>query len=87
MDIEKLNKANELKNKIDQYKEALGCFETYYGENEACSNNPKIIIEYDDWDGRETAILPDIINDNMVIVLKDYISNCLKSVEKEFESL
>lgn len=88
MDIDKLNKANELRNKIDKYKEALNCFETFYDDNrKPTSNNPKIIIEYDDWDGRETTILPDVINDNMIIILKDYISKCLVNVEKEFESL
>ena len=86
MNLTTLKRANELSRKIDQLKTALDTFEwsEYYGGG---SKNPKIIIEHDGCDGRETHILPMLMSDNLLIVLKQEINKNLAEALREFDEL
>lgn len=103
MDKETLKKANELSNLIEELKKALLCFE--YDENEIpnswknegeklppkmVSTNPKLIIEYDEWDEdmyRHQQPIPIVLSDFLIDVIKQHIETNLKNLKQEFKNL
>lgn len=97
MNLETLNKANSLKRKIDELKSIASCF--YYPQyneegnetGEVClgmSRNPKIIIEYDDYeDGREEFKLPIILSEKFIQFIFNESASELQKCIEEFESL
>ena len=91
MDKEKLEKGNEILRKINKYESALECFEWVPGENgggDVISLNPKLAIEFDDWDdGREMMVLPDIISEDFIEMLKTHIETRIEELLKEFDEL
>ena len=97
MNLEILNKANDLKRKIEQLQAITFCF--YYPEydnegNETGkldfdhSRNPKIIIEFDDYEGgREELKLPLVPSEKFVKTIFDESAKELQKTIQEFESL
>jgi hypothetical protein len=84
MDIETLEKANSLNQKIKQLDEALNCFEWIQGESiPPISRNPRIIIEFDN-DGREQIKLPFLLSNFLVTILKKEILSARESALSEF---
>jgi hypothetical protein len=86
MDISTLQKANELNKKIKDLETAFDCFEwdKQYGGG---SKNPRIVIEFDDCDGRSKHLLPMTLNENFISVLKAEIANELTKSKMMFNSL
>lgn len=85
MDVTTLQKANELDHKINKLTEALNCFE--WPDTKEASRNPIIIIEYDDYDGREEHRLPFGLSQELIQVLKREIKANLDKLVKEFNEL
>ena len=86
MDITILEKANELNKKIKEFQQALNCFqwEQEYGGG---TTNPRLIIEFDDVDGRETQPLPMNLSDTVVSFLKAEIIKGRDAAVSEFNEL
>lgn len=86
MDITTLEKANELNRKINEFQQALNCFqwEDEYGGG---TTNPRLIIEFDDCDGRETLPLPMNLSDALVSFLKAEIIKGRDAAVAEFNAL
>ena len=82
-----LEKANELSRKIQDFEEALNCFDfNPEPDKPPFSLNPTLIIEYDG-DGREQHTLPMHLSNAMVAFLKKEISKALELAVAEFYSL
>lgn len=86
MDITTLEKANMLNKKTKEFTEALSCFqwEEEYGGG---TTNPKLIIEFDGGDGRETQPLPMDLSDGLVSFLKAEIIKGRDAAVAEFNAL
>ncbi|WP_419033421.1 hypothetical protein [Dysgonomonas gadei] len=99
MENETLKKANELNELINEYESALCCFE--YDQNEYFNNtlpegkklpprmittNPRLIIEYDG-DGREQQLIPMVLSDVLVELLKQSIKENLAELKRQFKDL
>ena len=86
MDITTLEKANELNRKIKEFQQALNCFqwEQEYGGG---TTNPRLIIEFDGGDGRETQPLPMNLSDALVSFLKAEIIKGRDAAVAEFNAL
>ena len=89
MDDEKLQQANKLKQRINEFKEALNCFEWTHPEDVSLkySTDPRLIIEFNGGDGREQIPLPLILSNEFILFMKQEIGNGLQAAEKEFEDL
>lgn len=91
MKTEKLEIANNIHKRINMYKNALCCFEIenpkYEGKME--SLEPKLAIEHidDEWEDRAVTVLPDILSDDFIEILKSHIKTKIVELEKEFEEL
>lgn len=85
MDITTLEKGNQLNRKINEFTQALNCFEwpEEYGSG---SRNPRLIIEFDD-DGRETQPLPMNLSNEIVAFLKQEIIKGRDAAVEEFNAL
>ena len=81
-----LEKANNLNKIIIEFQKALNCFQwdKWYGGG---TTNPRIIIEYDCEDGRETRPLPMNLSDEFVLYLKAEITKGLNAATEEFNAL
>jgi len=86
MDITTLEKANELNRKIQEFQKALKCFE-WEQEYGGGTTNPRLIIEFDGCDGRETQLLPMNLSDTMVVFLKQEIIKGRDAAVTEFNAL
>ena len=89
MDIATLGKANELNKKIKELTESLNCFEFTHPKDESkkYSTNPRLIINYDGGDGRETLPLPMNLSDALVSFLKAEIIKGRDAAVAEFNAL
>jgi len=88
MDIQTLQKGNDLQRKIRKIKEALNCFEWHPDEGEPINLNPRLIIEFDDYDGGRSELpLPMALGDVLTALLKQEIKKELDAVETEFNQL
>lgn len=106
MDKKTLIEANRLNKLIEEHEEALRCFEynkneciNYYREAngeevlppEFESTNPKLIIEFDEYDEGELArrklSIPMVLSDFLVDVLKKQIKNNLDKLKSDFNKL
>ena len=92
MATKKIEKANELSKKINEFTEALNCFEWQpYNdpkrEHIRISTNPKLIIEFDGVDGRDAVPLPMNLSDALVSFLKAEIIKGRDIAIEEFENL
>lgn len=89
MDTTTLEKANKLNTRIREFSEALNCFE-WHGENNeptGVSTNPRLLIEFDDCDGREQIMLPMNLNTVLIDLLKAEIKREMQITVKEFNTL
>ena len=86
MDIEKLNKANELNRRIREFTEALNCFEWENG-GQTFSTNPRLIIQFHGGDGREELPIPMELSDVLVGILKAEIKSQRSVCKMEFDKL
>lgn len=106
MDKKILEEANRLNKLIEEHKEALRCFVydkneciNYYREAngeevlppEFESTNPKLIIEFDEYDEGEPARkklpIPMVLSDYLIEAIKMSIKDNLKRLQTEFEAL
>lgn len=105
MEKERLKEANRLNKLIEEHEKALLCFEydkneyiNYISEAngeeklppEYESTNPKLIIEYDKFDGdryRKQLPIPMVLSDSLVDALKMAIKEYLSKLKSEFEKL
>jgi hypothetical protein len=86
MDITTLTKANQLNQKIKEFSEALNCFE-WDKEYGGGTTNPRLIIEFDGCDGRETQPLPMTLSNALVSFLKEEIIKGRDAAVSEFNNL
>ncbi len=87
MTQETLNKAKALEQKIKEFKQALTCFEVEWN-GEVISATPKLIIDFDDFDGgRDQVMIPMQLNKSLIDFLKEEIKNGLHQAETEFQNL
>ena len=86
MDITTLEKANELNKKIKEFQLALNCFE-WEKEYGGGTTNPRLIIEFDGCDGRETQSLPINLSDTLVSFLKAQIIKARDASVAEFNAI
>jgi len=97
MNVETLNKANDLKRKIEQLQDITSCFYYPKYDNEGNetgeldfnhSRKPKIIIEFDDFeDGREEFKLPLTPSEKFIKTIFEESAKELQKTIAEFESL
>lgn len=93
MNIEQLTQGNILKKKIEDFENAMNCFERVpnWDSNQIAdpvSLNPSLIIEFDDWDdGRDQIKLPMVLSDCFINMMKDTIKQQIEKLKKEFEAL
>lgn len=89
MTKEQLDKGNELANKIRDFENALNCFEwKFSAQAPPASTNPRIIIEYDDYDDvRSQIALPMNRSDTLVDLLKSTIKEKLGKAQDELDKL
>jgi len=88
MDTTTLGKANKLNREIQEFYEALNCFE-YQSEGltTGISTNPRLIIEFDGGDDREHLTLPMNLSETLTDYLKSEIKKGLKKAVDEFNAL
>lgn len=86
MDKVTLIKANELDRKIKEFTEALNCFQ-WPDDYGGVSTNPRIVIEYDDGDGRASQPLPMNLSNELVEFLKREIRAARDNAVDEFNAL
>jgi len=86
MDITTLEKANELIKKIKELQQALNCFE-WDQEYGGGTTNPRLIIEFDGGDGRETQPLRINLNDATLSFLRAGIIKDRDAAVDEFNEL
>jgi len=91
MDAEQLKTGNELYSKIEDSNDVLNCFEwtSRNGDPSMESRNPKLFIEFDDYDGesREMLQIPFPLNQNLIEIIKDFIVTEQFKLKKEFKKL
>lgn len=86
MDVTTLKKANQLDRQIKELTEALNCFQ--WEEHGGVSRHPKLIIEYDDYDGgRESEPLPMNLSNELVEFIKREIVAARDKAVAEFNAL
>lgn len=90
MDNKTLIKANNLRNRILEYENALSCFEYKSGDNDEfiMDRTPQIILNIDDLDdGRVDVPLPMILSEALIVLLKSEIEKNLLEAKKQFEAI
>lgn len=88
MNIEKLQKANELQMRIHELEMAKDCFYWDFPNEERISRNPSIIIEVDDGDNiRTTFNVPAKLSREMALFILDFIETELLYSQKAFDEL
>ena len=92
MDKEKLNKANELNEKISEINKCLMCFEREIelanGNIHQQKTNPIISIEHDDEYGERVMYdLSSRLTDKIYKIIKNYLLQDLQKLETEFKEL
>ena len=88
MDLQTLQKGNDLQRKIREFEEAHNCFEWHPDEGEPISLNPRLIVEFDDYDGgRSQVTLPMALSDVLTALLKQEIQKGLDAAQAEFNEL
>ncbi len=86
MDVTTLEKANALNRKINEFQLALNCFQ-WEQDDDGGTTNPRLIIEFDGGDGRETKPVPMNLSDALVSFLKAEIIKGRDAAVAEFNAL